>query len=126
MGAAQNGNLRKGAVNRAIRLLMMGFQHVYAARHPFDLLGDEHALGKGILRLHQPDSRAAWNVGVKLPGRTGISVNDGQGGFQHRGSGAVVFLQTNQPQHSGAVPAGGRSSPHPRRGSRKWTDPGRR
>ena len=98
MGAAQNGNLRKGAVNRAIRLLMMGFQHVYAARHPFDLLGDEHALGKGILRLHQPDSRAACNVGMKLPGQTGISVNDGQGGFQHRGSRAIVFLQTNQPQ----------------------------
>ena len=98
VSTAQHGHFRKSPMNSPVFLLVMGFQHIHAARHALDLLGDKHALGKGIVRLHQPNGRAARNVGVQLPGRAGISVNDGQSRFQHRGHGAVVFLQTDETQ----------------------------
>ena len=97
MRAGKHCNVRE-RTHRAFLFEPLRLEHVHAACDAANLLGDKHRLGEIVRRLHQPHLRAVRAVRVQHASLSPIVCDHRQGGFEHCGSGAVVFHKADGAQ----------------------------
>lgn len=90
VGAAEHRNIGKGP-HRPLVAQGLGLQHVHAAGHTADLLGDEYGLGEAVRCLDQSHGRTGGAVGSQYSAPAGIMTDHCQGRIQNGRSRAVIF-----------------------------------
>ena len=90
VGAAEHRNIGKGP-HRPLVAQGLGLQHVHAAGHTADLLGDEYGLGEAVRCLDQPHGRTGGAAGGQYSAPAGIMTDYCQGRTQNGRSRAVIF-----------------------------------
>ena len=90
VGAAEHRNIGKGP-HRPLVAQGLGLQHVHAAGHTADLLGDEYGLGEAVRCLDQSHGRTGGAVGSQYSAPAGIMTDYCQGRIQNGRSRAVIF-----------------------------------
>ena len=94
VGAAEHRDVGEGPDGPLV-IHGLGLQHIHAAGHAADLLGDEHRLGKAVRRLHQPHCRPCGPVGDQEPLPAGVVGDRRQCRLQYSGGGAVIICQAD-------------------------------
>ncbi len=89
--AAEHRDIRKRARNGPVVASSLRIQHIHAARHARNLLGNPDCLGKTIRRLHEADGAAGSRRGHKLALRARIVGDYAAGKGKDLGRGTVVF-----------------------------------
>ena len=94
VGAAEHRDVGEGPGGPLV-VQGLGVQHIHAAGHAADLLGDEHRLGKAVRRLHPPHRRTGGAVRDQYPVTAGVLTDHRQGCLQNSRGRAVVVCQTD-------------------------------
>ena len=97
VGAVEHGNIGK-ASDRPTHVRAVGLQHIHAAHHAADLLGDEDALRHPALALDEPDGQPGRHCRHKKPPPAGIVGDKGHGALQDFRCRAVIFLEVYHPR----------------------------